>query len=128
MPLKISLKPGERFVLNGAVIENGDRRANLVLRNKASVLREKDILQEEDVDTPVKRIYFPIMMMYLSDTETDALYEQFVLRMNEFMGVVSDAETLTLCVAVSRDVMAQEYYKALMGCRKLMKYEAERLA
>jgi flagellar protein FlbT len=128
MPLKISLKPGERFVLNGAVIENGDRRANLVLCNKASVLREKDILQEEDVNTPVRRIYFPIMMMYLSSTETDQLYEQFVLRMNEFMGVVTDRDALTLCVAVSRDVMAHEYYKALMGCRKLMKYEAERLA
>ena len=74
MPLKISLKPGEKFVLNGAVIENGDRRANLVLQNKASVLREKDILQAADVDTPVKRIYFPIMMMYLSDKNDDKLY------------------------------------------------------
>ena len=128
MPLKISLKPGEKFVLNGAVIENGDRRANLVLKNKASVLREKDILQEEDVDTPVKRIYFPIMMMYLSAKTDDSLYDEFVLRMNEFMGVVSDPETLAVCVSVSRDVMATEYYKALMGCRKLMAYEAERLS
>lgn len=128
MPLKISLKPGERFVLNGAVIENGDRRANLVLRNKASVLREKDILQEDEVTTPVRRIYFPIMMMYLSDKQDDALYDEFVLRMNEFMGVVSDPTVLATCVSVSRDVMAGEHYKALMGCRKLMSYEAERLA
>ncbi|ABI66256.1 MULTISPECIES: flagellar biosynthesis repressor FlbT [Maricaulis] len=128
MPLKISLKPGEKFVLNGAVIENGDRRANLVLQNKASVLREKDILHAEDVDTPVKRIYFPIMMMYLSDRADDKLYDEFVLRMNEFMGVVSDPQTLGLCVNVSRDVMASEHYKALLGCRKLMTYEAERLS
>ncbi|WP_297732331.1 flagellar biosynthesis repressor FlbT [uncultured Maricaulis sp.] len=128
MPLKISLKPGEKFVLNGAVIENGDRRANLVLQNKASVLREKDILQAEDVDTPVKRIYFPIMMMYLSDKNDDKLYDEFVLRMNEFMGVVSDSQILGLCVNVSRDVMAGEHYKALLGCRKLMTYEAERLS
>jgi len=128
MPLKISLKPGEKFVLNGAVIENGDRRANLLLKNKASVLREKDILHEEDVDTPVRRIYFPIMMMYLSPKFDDKLYDEFVLRMNEFMGVVSDPEVLARCVSVSRDVMASEYYKALMGCRKLMSYETERLA
>ena len=44
MPLKLSLKPGEKFVLNGAVVQNGDRRAVLVLQNKASVLREKDII------------------------------------------------------------------------------------
>ena len=26
MPLKLSLKPGEKFVLNGAVLANGDKR------------------------------------------------------------------------------------------------------
>ncbi|MBX9746498.1 MAG: flagellar biosynthesis repressor FlbT, partial [Hyphomonadaceae bacterium] len=61
MPLKLSLRPGEKFVVNGAVVQNGDRRAALVLQNKASVLREKDIMQAEEADTPAKRIYFPIM-------------------------------------------------------------------
>jgi flagellar protein FlbT len=128
MPLKISLKPGEKFVLNGAVIENGDRRATLVLQNKASVLREKDILHEDQVTTPATRIYFPVMMMYLSSTPDDGLYNEFVMRMNEFMGAISNPEVLGDCVTISRDVMAGEYYKALMRCRKLMAYEKERLA
>jgi len=128
MPLKISLKPGEKFVLNGAVIENGDRRATLVLQNKASVLREKDILHENEVTTPATRIYFPVMMMYLSSSPDDGLYNEFVMRMNEFMGAISNPDVLADCVAISRDVMAGEYYKALMRCRKLMAYEKERLA
>ncbi|MBO6796792.1 flagellar biosynthesis repressor FlbT [Maricaulis sp.] len=127
MPLKISLKPGEKFVLNGAVIENGDRRSVLVLQNKASVLREKDIMQQEEVTTPARHIYFPIMMMYLSDKQNDAIYEQFVVRMNEFMSVIQSPEVLAECVAVSRDVMAGEYYKALIRCKKLIAYEEERL-
>ena len=40
MPLKLSLKPGEKFVLNGAVLANGDKRISLVIQNKACVLRE----------------------------------------------------------------------------------------
>lgn len=128
MPLKLSLKPGERFVLNGAVVENGDRRATLILQNKASVLREKDIMQEHEVDTPAKRIYFPVMMMYLSSSAGDGAYDQFVLRMTEFMGAISNPEILSECVAVSRDVMSGEYYKALLRCRKLITYETERLA
>ena len=64
LPLKLSLKPGEKFVLNGAVLQNGDRRAVLILQNRASVLREKDIMQPEAVVTPARMIYFPIMMMY----------------------------------------------------------------
>lgn len=128
MPLKLSLKPGERFVLNGAVVENGDRRATLVLQNKASVLREKDIMQEHEVDTPAKQIYFPVMMMYLTASPGDGVYDAFVLRMTEFMGAISNADVLADCVTISRDVMAGEYYKALLRCRKLIAYEAERLS
>ena len=127
MPLKLSLKPGEKFVLNGAVVENGDRRATLILQNKASVLREKDIMQEHEADTPAKRIYFPVMMMYLSSSSQDGLYDEFVMRMTEFMGAISNPEALSECVAVSREVMAGEFYKALLRCRKLIAYEAERL-
>ncbi len=128
MPLKLSLKPGERFVLNGAVVENGDRRATLVLQNKASVLREKDIMQEHEVDTPAKRIYFPVMMMYLTASPGDGVYDEFVLRMTEFMGAISNSDVLADCVTISRDVMAGDYYKALLRCRKLITYEAERLS
>lgn len=127
MPLKLSLKPGEKFVLNGAVVQNGDRRATLVLQNRAAVLREKDILHEDQINTPVRRIYFPIMMMYLSDKTDDKYYDEFVIRMTEFMGAVSNPQIMTECVAVSRDVMAREYYKALIRCRKLIDYEDERL-
>jgi flagellar protein FlbT len=127
MPLKLSLKPGERFVLNGAVVENGDRRATLVLQNKASVLREKDIMQEHEVDSPAKRIYFPVMMMYLSSRAEKDVYDEFVRRMTEFMGAISNPDILSECVSISRDVMSAEYYKALLRCRKLIAYEAERM-
>lgn len=127
MPLKLSLKPGERFVLNGAVLQNGDRRTTLVLQNKASVLREKDIMQPEEATSPARRIYFPVMMMYLGDDGAEAVYDEFVRRMTEFMGAIRNPEILNLCVLISRQVMGRDFYKALMGCRKLIEYEDERL-
>ncbi len=127
MPLKLSLKPGEKLVINGAVVENGDRRATLVLQNKASVLREKDIMQEHEADSPARRIYWPVMMMYLSGKPEEQLYDNFVMRMTEFMGAIQNPPILAECVSVSRDVMAGEYYKALLRCRKLIAYEDERL-
>lgn len=123
MPLKLSLKPGERFVVNGAVLQNGDRRAILLLQNKASILREKDIIQPEDANTPARRIYFPVMMMYLDPPSADNFYDEFVLRMNEFMGAIRSTDVLKECVSTSREVMAGEYYKALTRCRKLLTYE-----
>jgi flagellar biosynthesis repressor protein FlbT len=127
MPLKLSLKPGEKFVLNGAVVMNGDRRATLVLQNKASVLREKDIMQPEDAISPARRIYFPVMMMYLDNDRANAAYDEFVLKMTDFMGAIRNPDVLSECVTISREVMAGEYYKALMRCRRLIEYEDERL-
>jgi flagellar protein FlbT len=127
MPLKLSLKPGERFVLNGAVVQNGDRRCSLVLQNKASVLREKDIMQAEDVDSPARHVYFPVMMMYLDEPGADKYYDEFLRRMTEFMNVISNPTVLVECVGISKNILSREYYKALMGCRKLIDYEDERL-
>jgi flagellar biosynthesis repressor protein FlbT len=127
MPLKLSLKPGERFVLNGAVVQNGDRRGVLVLQNKASVLREKDIMQADEATTPARRIYFPVMMMYLDEANAKDFYDDFAQRMSEFMGVIRNAQILTECVAVSKHVLGHNYYKALMSCRRLIEYEDERL-
>lgn len=128
MALKLSLKPGEKFVLNGAVVQNGDRRATLLLQNKASVLREKDIMQPDDVNSPARRIYFPVMMMYLEEASAQRFYDEFATRMAEFMGVIQNPAVLAECVAISKQVMSREYYKALMQCRKLIEYEDERLA
>jgi flagellar protein FlbT len=125
MPLKLSLKPGEKFVLNGAVVQNGDRRGVLILQNKASVLREKDIMQIDEVNTPARRIYFPVMMMYLDEAGAARVYDEFALRLTEFMGVTRNTQVLSDCVATSRHVMAREYYKALMTARKLVDYEED---
>ena len=128
MPLKLSLKPGEKFVLNGAVLTNGDKRTSLVIQNKACLLRERDIMQPEDATTPARRIYFPIMMMYLAPEDTELYYNDFALRMTEFMGAIRNRAALAACVEISRDVMGGTYYKALMACKKLFEFEGERLS
>jgi flagellar protein FlbT len=66
MPLKITLKPGERLVVGGAVITNGsNQKCDLIVNNNAPVLREKDILTEKEATTPCSRIYFTIQLMYI---------------------------------------------------------------
>jgi flagellar protein FlbT len=128
MPLKLSLKPGEKFVCNGAVLTNGDRRVSLVIENKASILRDKDIMQADQATTPARRIYFPIMMLYLDSEHAELHYEEFVRRMSEFMEAVSDREVLATCIAMSRDVLQGDYYKALIKCRQLFDFEQVRLS
>ena len=125
MALKISLKPGERFVVNGAVMTNGDRRTTLVIQNKVSILRERDIMTEEEVRTPVARVYFAIMLAYLDPENAPPYYQEFVERMNDVMGALENAEMRLLCVQISMDMMERNYYRALSACRKLLDYETK---
>src|SRR5579872_1854638 len=109
MPLKLSLKPGEKFVLNGAVVQNGDRRGVLLLQNKASVLREKDIMQAEEANSPSRRIYFPVMMMYLDESGASVYHDEFIRRLQEFMGAITNPTVLAECVNISKLVLQREY-------------------
>jgi len=127
MALKLTLKPGEKFVINGAVVVNGERRSNLIIQNKVSILREKDVMVPEDANTPVKRIYFSVMMMYLEPNSTKQWREEFTKRMTEFMNVIKGEEALQMCIAIIEAVNAGEYYGALVKCRKLLPFEKERL-
>lgn len=127
MALKLSLKPSEKLVINGAVVANGDRRTSIIVHNKASILREKDIMKEEEVNSPGRHVYFPIMLMYIDDKDFDKYYDEFVLRMTEFLNVIETPGVIELCIQVSKDVMAKNYYKALINCKKILAFEQERL-
>jgi len=128
MALKLTLKPHEKFVINGAVVANGDRRSSVVVHNKSSILRERDIMQVDEIDTPVKRVYFAIMSMYLDEKQYNACYDEFALRMSELLGVITDPTAVATCLAISKEVMGHQYYRALMLCKKLLRFEKERLA
>jgi flagellar biosynthesis repressor protein FlbT len=128
MALKISLKPHEKFVVNGAVITNGDRRSAFIINNKVSILREKDIMTAEDITTPARCIYFPIMLAYLEPDNGKRYYEEFVQRMTEFMGAINNPDIKMQCVDISLCVMQNDYYRALTVCRKLIDYETRALA
>src|SRR5690606_21034453 len=87
----------------------------------------KVIVQPEDVTSPARRIYFPGMMIYLDEADAPKFYDESALRLPEFLGAVRRPEILTACVACSKHVLARQYYKALMGARKIVDYEDQRL-
>ena len=127
MALKITLKPGEKFVINGAVVINGERRTSLLIQNKVSLLREKDVMLPTDANTPVKRIYFNVMMMYLDEDDQDQYMTDFTVRVTEFMSAITNPDALGKCVSIVEDVNAGRYYAALMNCKRLLPFERERL-
>ena len=121
MALKIKLKPNERLIIGGAVIANGSTKCDLIVENEVPVLRDKDILRERDADTPCRRIYFIIQLMYVDDkdrVEKHNIYWSLVKDLVE--AAPSTADTLA---EISSLIIEGKYYPALKLARKLIEYE-----
>lgn len=128
MALKLSLKPGERLVVNGAVIVNGDRRSVFVIENHARVLRECDIMLPHEATTPASLIYLAVMMLYIEQSPSKTLFSDYDKRLREFTGAVSTPEALETCARINAHVANSDFYKALSACRELLEFEKTRLS
>ncbi|MBV6632156.1 MAG: flagellar biosynthesis repressor FlbT [Alphaproteobacteria bacterium] len=127
MPLKVRLKPSEKIVINGAVVTAGDSGATLVLHNKAALLRAKDIMQESDANTPAKRIYFMIMLMYLDPESKQDYMDRYMEFMMDMMSAVQLPPIKKSLSLIHLDVANGDLYRALKTCRAVMKLESELL-
>lgn len=125
MPLKINVKPGEKFVVNGAVMVAGKKGASLVLQNEATILLGKDIMQEEDATSPAKRIYFTILLMYLDHDDPDQYRGMFLELVESFLDATTFKEVRMTLLNLVQDVNEKRFYRALKTCKALITYEAE---
>lgn len=125
--LKLSLRDGEKVVINGAVLRSAGR-SEILLVNEASVLRGRDIMAPENADTPAKRLYFACMMAYLEPKKLEEHQESILTLLRDLMGAIETPEGKALCVAFAERVAHCDFYRALGECRQLIRYEEEALA
>lgn len=123
MPLTINLKPGEKLIVNGVVLQNSHHAAKLVVHNEAALLREKDIITEEAATTPARRIYFTVQCLYLFPGNS-ALYLPIIHR---FLAEFSQAapSTRPLLHKIEQELAAGQLYIALKTAKQLIAKEQE---
>jgi len=123
MALKITLKPLERIIIGGAVVTNGKTRCDLVIGNNVPILREKDIMREQDATSPCRRIYFAIQLMYIDDNN---LVEHHNIYWKLVQDLVKAApSTLGIIDQISENILSTKFYQALKLASKLIDYEEE---
>ena len=125
MSLKVELKPGERLIIGNCVVTNSDQRARLYIDGKAPILREKDILTPETADSPAKRIYLAVQLMYLDDDVASFQDEYFKL-VNEILAAAPSM--IPYVSEINNEILTGGLYKALKAAGKLVRYEEELLA
>jgi len=124
MSLKVELKPGERLIIGNCVVTNSDQRTRLFIDGEAPILREKDILTKQTANSPSKRIYFAVQLMYL-DSNTDALRDQYFTLTDEL--VKAAPSTVAIIDQINNEILTGSLYKALKIAKKLISYEQELL-
>ena len=122
MSLKVELKPGERLIIGTALVRNGDQRTRFFIEGDAPILREKDILTPATADTPAKKIYLAVQLMYLQQDLSGHNDFYFPL-VNDFLSAAPSA--LPLVAEVNNRILSGDLYKALRSAKKLVAYEQE---
>jgi len=125
MALKVELKPGEKILVGEAVLTNGDQRARFLIEGHAPILREKDIMTKTRADSPAKRIYLAVQLMYISRTPRDH-HEVYFGLVRDIMRAAPS--TAAFIENINNHILTGEPYKALKEARKLINYEEELLA
>ena len=111
------------MIVGGSVITNGNTRFDLLIENKVSILRQKDIMSEKDADSPCRKVYFTIQLMYIDE-------ENLIEHHNSYWKLVQDIvkaapSMLALIDQISEHILNNKYYQGLKLARKLIDYEQE---
>ena len=121
MPLLIKLAPGEKIVINGVVVENGGDHTTLRILNQAHILRAKDILTFEEVDSPAKRIYYSLQCLYLFPDNQGPYLESAKAFMDDFVKAAPSSGPLIYEIA--DHLQRSDSYQMLKVAKKLVEYE-----
>jgi flagellar protein FlbT len=125
--LVLKLGPHERVLINGAVIENGEKRSRLaIMTPNANILRLRDAIHPEAVNTPVRRVCYIAQLVLTGDAEPEDAKMQLLRGIEQLSQVLTDYDSRTQLTLASRAVMENQHYQVLKALRSLLPRE-ERL-
>jgi flagellar biosynthesis repressor protein FlbT len=126
--LVLKLGPRERIMINGVVMENGDRRARLnVITPDANVLRLRDAIHPDEAKTPVRRVCYIAQLVLAGEADPEEARRQLLRGIEQLSQVFQDADSRGHLDAATQAVMAGRFYPAMRSLRNLLAREARLL-
>ncbi|WP_171211116.1 flagellar biosynthesis repressor FlbT [Ruegeria sp. HKCCA5426] len=127
--LVLKLAPKERVLINGVVLENGDRRSRFsIMTPQANVLRLRDAIHPDEVNTPVRRVCYAAQLVLSGDMEPEDARQQLLRRVEELSQVFTDANSRKVLSEATDALLAEQYYKCLKSLRALLPREERLMA
>lgn len=127
--LVLKLNPKERLLVNGAVIENGDRRTRLsIMTPDAHILRLRDAIHPEDARTPVRRVCYAAQLVLSGDMQPEEAQNQLLRRIEELSQILTDNDSRLQLAQATQALISGQYYHCLKALRRLIPREDRLLA
>ncbi|MGV8988541.1 MAG: flagellar biosynthesis repressor FlbT [Cypionkella sp.] len=125
--LVLKLGPHERVLINGAVVENGDKRSRLaIMTPNANILRLRDAIHPQEANTPVKRVCYIAQLVLTGDATANDTRPQLLRGIEQLSQVLTDHDSRTQLNIATKAVLEDQHYQALKALRTLLPRE-ERL-
>ena len=125
--LVLKLGPRERIMINGVVMENGDRRTRLnIVTPDAKVLRLRDAIHPDEANTPVKRVCYVAQLVLAGEADAEEARRQLMRGIEQLSQVFRDPDSRSHLAAATEAVVDGRFYQAMRALRGLLPRE-ERL-
>jgi flagellar protein FlbT len=127
--LVLKLAPKERVLINGAVIENGDRRSRLsIVTPEANILRLRDAIHPDEVNTPVRRVCYAAQLILSGDSDPASARLQLLRRIEDLSQVFTDPDSRAALAEATEALITDQYYHCLKALRSLLPRESRLFA
>ena len=122
--LVLKLGPHERVLINGAVVENGEKRSRLaIMTPNAHILRLRDAIHPEEANTPVKRVCYIAQLVLSGDANGKDTRMQLLRGIEQLSQVLTDHDSRALLSQATNAVLEDQHYQALKALRSLLPRE-----
>ncbi|MEP2532355.1 flagellar biosynthesis repressor FlbT [Shimia sp.] len=127
--LVLKLSPKERVLVNGAVIENGNRRSRLsIMTPNAHILRLRDAIHPYEANTPVKRTCYALQLVLSGDSNPEEVELNLLRSVEELSQVLTDSDSRKLLTMTTQAILEGRHYQGLKALRTLLPREERLLA
>ena len=122
--LILKLAPKERILINGAVIENGERRTKISIRTpNVHVLRLKDAIHPDQVGPPVSQACYMAQLVLSGDIDRSEGQRELLEIIKRLGFIFADHESSKILTGVAKLTTEGKFYQVMRKLRELLPEE-----
>ncbi len=126
--LVLKLAPRERVLINGVVMENGDRKTVLkVMTPDAAILRLRDALHPEQAVTPVTRAYYTAQLCVAGTADPEQARAELAAMLSSLAHVFAPLAEGRAVEDARAQLDKGRFYSVMRSLKPLIEVEARLL-